>query len=85
MRAASLQLVNDFARDFYREQLTGSEEGKAIGLSYFKHRGYTDATIAKFALGYAPKSGRALKDRDAAEARATARTTGGSTETSKNK
>ena len=62
MRAASLQLVNDFARDFYREQLTGSEEGKAIGLSYFKHRGYTDATIAKFALGYAPKSGRALKE-----------------------
>ena len=43
-RAQALQLVNDFARDFYRQQLTDSEEGQAVGLAYFRHRGYTDET-----------------------------------------
>jgi DNA primase len=60
-KAQALSLVNDFARDYYHEQLTVSEEGKAIGLSYFKHRGYTDETIKKFELGFAPPRGDALK------------------------
>ena len=62
LRSASLQLVNDFARDFYRSQLTETEEGRSVGLSYFKHRGYTEATLKKFELGYAPASGQALRD-----------------------
>ena len=65
-RAAALQLVNDYARTFYREQLTTTEGGRAVGLSYFRQRGYTDATVAKFELGFAPADGRAL--RAAAEA-----------------
>jgi DNA primase len=32
-----------------------SEEGKAIGYSYFKERGFTSDTIKKFALGYSPE------------------------------
>lgn len=60
-KAQALSLVNDFARDFYHEQLTTDEEGKAIGLSYFKHRGYSDETIKKFELGFAPPRGDALK------------------------
>ena len=60
-RAGALQLVNDFARDFYRAQLTETEEGRAVGLTYFRERGYTDETIAKFELGFAPPAGDALK------------------------
>ena len=60
-RAAALQLVNDFARDFYREQLSDTAEGSNIGLSYFRQRGYTPATIEKFELGFAPPRGDALK------------------------
>ena len=60
-RAQALALVNEFARDYYHGELTGGEEGRAVGLSYFKQRGYSDETIAKFELGYAPARGDALK------------------------
>ena len=49
----SLALVNDFALKHFRDNLHASDEGKAIALSYFRERGYTDQTIEKFALGYA--------------------------------
>ncbi len=39
----SLYLVNQFARDYFAKQMLESQEGKAIGLSYFKERGYNDA------------------------------------------
>jgi DNA primase len=48
----SLYLVNDFARDYFKNVLTQTESGKAIGLSYFKERGFTTETIEKFQLGY---------------------------------
>lgn len=54
----SLLIVNDFAQKFYTEQLLKSDEGIAIGLSYFRERGFTDATIEKFLLGYAPNKRR---------------------------
>ncbi len=54
----SLLIVNDFAQKFYTEQLLQTEEGIAIGLSYFKERGFTDETINKFLLGYAPNKKR---------------------------
>ena len=56
----SLLIVNDFAQKFYTEQLLHSDEGVAIGLSYFKERGFTDETINKFLLGYAPNKRREL-------------------------
>ncbi|MBN8650102.1 MAG: DNA primase [Cytophagales bacterium] len=49
----SLYILMNFAKDFYRRQLTGSEEGISIGLSYFRERGFNDRTIEKFELGYA--------------------------------
>ena len=49
----SMFLVSEFARDYFQEQLTQTSSGKAIGLSYFKERGFTDETIKKFELGYA--------------------------------
>ncbi|MBX2900143.1 MAG: DNA primase [Cyclobacteriaceae bacterium] len=49
----SLYILMNFAKEFYRKQLTGSEEGISIGLSYFRERGFNDRTIEKFELGYA--------------------------------
>jgi len=55
-----LYLVNQFARDYFVKQMLESQEGKAIGLSYFKERGYNDATIKKFELGYSPDNSGAF-------------------------
>jgi DNA primase len=52
----SMYLVSEFAKDFFHNTLLHSEEGKAIGLSYFKERGFTGETIKKFALGYSPET-----------------------------
>ncbi len=48
----SMFIVSEFARDYFHETLLESDQGKAIGLSYFKERGFTDETIRKFQLGY---------------------------------
>ena len=50
----SMYVVSEFARDWFHRTLLKTEQGKAIGLSYFKERGFTDETIAKFQLGYSP-------------------------------
>lgn len=50
----SMFILNTFAEKYFANQLNTSDEGKAIGLSYFKERGFTDATIQKFKLGYNP-------------------------------
>ncbi len=52
----SMYLVSEFAKDYFHNTLLHSEEGKAIGLSYFKERGFTGETIKKFALGYSPEA-----------------------------
>ena len=52
----SMYLVSEFAKSYFHETLLNSEEGKAIGLSYFKERGFTNETIAKFGLGYSPET-----------------------------
>jgi len=56
----SLYLVNEYAKDFYHKQLTETDVGKSVGLSYFKQRGFREATIKKFDLGYASTSKDAL-------------------------
>ena len=48
----SLFIALNFAKDFFVKNLK-TEEGKSIGLSYFKERGFTPAIIEKFDLGYA--------------------------------
>lgn len=50
----SLFIINQFAQQFYSEQLRSTEEGKNIAFSYLQKRGFTNETIQKFALGYAP-------------------------------
>ena len=48
----SMFLVSHFAKDYFHDLMLNSNKGKAIGLSYFKERGFTDETIKKFELGY---------------------------------
>lgn len=48
----SMYLVSEFAQKHFSEIIWDNELGKAIGLSYFKERGFTDETIKKFGLGY---------------------------------
>jgi DNA primase len=52
----SMYLVSEFAKDYFHKSLLKSEEGKAIGYSYFKERGFTAETIEKFSLGYSPET-----------------------------
>ncbi len=56
----SMYLVSDFAQSYFSEILHKNDEGKAIGLSYFKERGFNDESIATFSLGYAPDSWEAF-------------------------
>ncbi len=56
----SLYLVNQFAFQFFQDQLFLTDKGKTIGLAYFKHRGFREETIRTFGLGFAPESGDAL-------------------------
>ncbi|OEK00439.1 DNA primase [Roseivirga sp. 4D4] len=48
----SLFIVLNFASEYFQDLLHKSDEGKSIGLSYFKERGFTEAIIKKFDLGY---------------------------------
>jgi len=48
----SLFIINEFAKNYFYQNLQESTEGKAVGLSYFEERGFTKETIEKFQLGY---------------------------------
>ncbi|ADB41935.1 DNA primase [Spirosoma linguale] len=48
----SLLIVLNFAKTFFQETLKTTDEGKSIGLSYFRERGFTNPTIDAFELGY---------------------------------
>jgi DNA primase len=50
----SLYIVSQFAANYFEEQLWNSDDGKAIGLSYFKERGFREDIVKKFNLGYSP-------------------------------
>ncbi|TYP75868.1 DNA primase [Aquimarina intermedia] len=56
----SMYLVSEYANTFFQNSLHKTEQGKAIGLTYYKERGFTDATIKKFNLGYSPDTWDAL-------------------------
>ncbi|RMZ49960.1 DNA primase, partial [Flavobacteriaceae bacterium PRS1] len=49
----SMYLVSEFASQYFQNILHKTDQGKAIGLSYFKERKFTEETIKKFDLGYA--------------------------------
>jgi DNA primase len=63
----SMLLVTNFATKAFVNNLLKEDEGRTIGLSYFKERGFRDDTIEKFQLGYCLEqrndfTGKALKE-----------------------
>ncbi|PQJ80489.1 DNA primase [Polaribacter porphyrae] len=48
----SMFLVSNFAKEYFHNQMLNTNQGKAVGLSYFKERGFREETIKKFDLGY---------------------------------
>ncbi|MBR5893328.1 MAG: DNA primase [Bacteroidaceae bacterium] len=51
----SMFVINQYAQQFFVDTLSGTQEGEAIGMSYFRRRGLRDETIKKFGLGYSPE------------------------------
>lgn len=56
----SLGVVQQWALDWSVDQLWNQDEGKRIGLAYFRERGFNDTTIRTFQLGYVPERGNAF-------------------------
>ena len=52
----SMYLVSEFAQKYFHDTLLNTQEGQAIGYSYFKERGFSQETVKKFGLGYSPDS-----------------------------
>ena len=57
-----LYKIHEVANHYYQEQLWDSEEGKNIGLSYFRERELKDEIIRKFQLGYSPEKKNAFTE-----------------------
>lgn len=57
-----LYKIHEVAQDFFQDQLHETEEGRLIGLSYFKERGLPDDIIRKFQLGYSPEKKNAFTE-----------------------
>ena len=58
----SMYLVSEYANTYFQNTLHKTDAGKAIGLSYFKERGFTEETIKKFQLGYSTENWSGLTD-----------------------
>lgn len=58
----SLYVVNQWAKNYFKQVLWNSPDGRSIGLSYFKERGYREDIIEKFELGYSPDQWTSLVD-----------------------
>ncbi len=58
----SMMVVNTFAQKYFTRIMKESEEGKSLGLSYFKQRGFRPETIDKFQLGYSLEKRTAFTD-----------------------
>ena len=54
--------INEFADKYFVDTLWNTEEGRTIGLEYFRERGYFDPIIQKFHLGYSPAQWNSFTD-----------------------
>lgn len=50
----SMFILNDWAKEWFQHQLNDTPDGRAIGLAYFRNRGFRDDIIARFQLGFCP-------------------------------
>ena len=58
----SLYVVTEYAAGWFKKQLHETAAGRNIGLTYFRQRGFSDATIEKFTLGYSPEAWSAFSE-----------------------
>ena len=58
----SMYLVSNYAVSFFEDNIWNTPQGKAIGLSYFNERGFSEETIRFFQLGYSPNTWSAFTD-----------------------
>jgi len=63
----SMMLLSAYAQQQFTKNLWEEEEGKRIGLSYFKERGFSKQTIERFQLGYSLESRKAFSDKALAD------------------
>ena len=56
----ALFIINEFAKNHFVASMNTTDEGKSIGLAYFRQRGFTSETIEKFQLGYCSNAGNDL-------------------------
>jgi DNA primase len=54
--------INSFAQKYFSETMLNTDEGQSVGLAYFRERGFRDAIINRFQLGYCPNSGSAFTE-----------------------
>lgn len=52
----SMFIVNEWARDWFQNELNNTPDGKAIGLAYFRGRGFRDDILKRFQVGYSPNN-----------------------------
>lgn len=50
----SLFTLNQWAANYFVDKMMNTDDGRAVGLSYFRSRGFTDETVRKFGLGFCP-------------------------------
>ncbi len=55
--AESMMILNGWATEYFTKQIHETDEGRSVGLGYLRQRGFTEATIKKFALGYCARKG----------------------------
>ncbi len=56
----SMLIVNAFAQEFFSKSLLETDEGRSVGMAYFRERGFNEDIIRKFGLGYSPEKRDAL-------------------------
>ena len=54
--------INSFAQNYFSNTMMTTDEGQSVGLAYFRERGFRDAIINRFQLGYCPNSGSAFTE-----------------------
>ncbi len=58
--ADSLYILNNFAAQFFADELFIGEEGTSVGLSYLKKRGFREDVLKKFQVGYNAENGQSF-------------------------
>lgn len=59
----SMFALNAWASEYFQRYMMFEDEGRSVGLSYFSSlRGFSDATIKRFGLGFCPSSGHRFSD-----------------------